>query len=295
MNSRGAPTVGAALILALFGAGTCRALSLRSSAAEASLGDVALGTTVVFSRATGARLRVENSGADPARVEFKVVTPPAGGLRDGYEPWPYTGGVRASVPRASLKPGEAVETELAVTVPKDSALIGGQYEFDVLASGFDPAGASLTLKTRVLLSVGAPLPPADVPAGGFAERPGFELTPPSASGNEAALKIVNAGEEDLTVTFSPARDWDDAVRFLDGYEPAPNPLWLRAEPGVVKIRAGAIGRARIWADVPNQPRYKGRRWAFVAAVDAVAGGRRTRRYFVLNVNTEKLEEKPRAR
>jgi hypothetical protein len=295
MNARGAPTAGAALILALMGAGTCHALSLRSSAAEAFLGDVAPGATALYSRATGARLRVENSGRDPARVEFKVVSPPSEGLRDGYEPWPHPDRVRLTFARAELKPGEAAEAELAVTVPKDSALSGGQYEFDVLATGFDRAGASLTLKTRVLLSVGEPLPPADVPAGGFADRPGFALAPPSASGREATLKLINAGDEDLTATIAPARRWDDDVQIGDGYQPAPNPRWLRIEPGVVKIRAGAIGRARIWADVPREPRYAGRRWAFVAAVDAVAGGRRTRRYFVLHVNTEPMEEETRVR
>ncbi len=294
MSARGAPVIGAVLVLALVGAGTCHALSLRSSAAEAFLGDVDPGATVVFSRATGARLRVENSGRDPARVEFKVVSPPSGGLRDGFEPWPNPEKVRATVSRAELKPGEAAEAELAVTVPKDSALVGGQYEFDVLATGFDRAGASLTLKTRVLLSVGAPLPSAEAPAGGFADRPGFTLAPPSSSGKEATLKIANAGEEDLTVTLSPARDWDETVRMTNGDAPAPNPRWLRFEPGVVKVRAGAIGRARIWAVVLREPRYAGRSWAFVAAVDAVAGGRRTRRYFVLHVNTERLEEEKRA-
>ena len=295
MRTRAAPVSGAVMGLILLGVGTGHALSLRSSAAAAFLGDASPGTTVVYSRAMGARLRVENSGRDPARIEFKVVSPPSGGLRDGYEPWPYPDRVRATVSRAELKPGEAAEAELAVTVPKDSALIGGQYEFDVLATGFDRAGTSLTLKTRVLLSVGTPLPSADVPAEGFAERPGFTLAPQSASGKEATLKIVNAGEEDLTVTFSSARDWDDSARIMDGYEPAPNPRWLHFEPGAVKVRAGAIGRARVWADVPREPRYAGRRWAFVAAVDAVAGGRRTRRYFVLHVNTERSEEEKRVR
>ena len=295
MSARAAPKFGAVLGLALIGAGTCHALSLRSSAAELFLGDVSPGTTVVVSKATGSKLRVENSGRDVARLEFKAVSPPQGGLRDGFEPWPHPESVRVTVSRAELKAGEAAEAELSVKVPKDSALIGGQYEFDVMATGFDRAGASLTLKTRVLLSVGAPLPPAEAPSGGFAERPGFTLAPPSATGKEGTLKLVNAGEEDLTVTFSPAREWSDDVRILDGYEPAPNPRWLRFEPGETKIRAGAIGRARIWAVVPRESRYAGRRLAFVVAVDAVAGGRRTRRYFVLHVNSEPLEEETRVR
>jgi hypothetical protein len=308
MSARAAPSFGAVLGLALLGAGTGHALSLRSSAAESFLGDASPGTTVVFSRATGAKLRVENSGRDAARLEFKIVPPPAEGLKDGFDPWPYLDRVRATSSRANLGPGEGADVELAVTVPKDSALIGGQYQFDVLATGYDPAGASLTLRTRVLLSIGAPLATADAPAGGFAERPGFTLTPRGAElekvpwaadkdpGDDATFKIVNAGDEDLTVTLSPARDWDDGeARLKDGYDPAPNPRWLRFDPGVVKIRAGAIGRARIGASIPRQTRYAGRRLAFVVAADAVAGGRRTRRYFVLYAVTRDLEEDTRAR
>lgn len=295
MKSRAAPAFGAVLGLALWGAGECHALSLRSSAAESFLGDVSPGSTVLLSRAAGAKLRVENSGRDPAELQFKAVSPPRGELRDGFEPWPYPGGVRVTNARAELKPGEAAETELAVTVPKDSALIGGQYEVDVLATGSDRAGASLSLKTRVLLSVGPPLPSARAPAGGFAERAAFVLSPPSATGSEAALKIVNAGEEELSVTLSPTREWDRTALIENGYDPAPNPRWLHVEPQAVRIRAGAIGRARVWADVPKEARYAGRRWAFVAAVDAVANGRRTRRYFVLHVNSGKLEEATQVR
>jgi hypothetical protein len=295
MSARSAPTIGAVLSLALLGAGPCHALSLRSSAAEAFLGDVAPGTSVVYSRVMGARLRVEDAGSGPVRVEFKIVSPPQGDCREGFEPWPHPESVRVEAFHSEAKPGEAAEAEIVVTAPKDMAPGDGQYQFDVWEVARDRSGASLTLKTRVLLSVGAPPPSAAAPAGGFAERPGFTLSPASASGKDATLKIVNAGEEDLTVTVSPAREWSDDARIREGYEPAPNPRWLRSDPVVVKVRAGAIGRARVWSLVPKEKRYAGRRWAFVAAVDAVAAGRTTRRYFVLHVNPDETEVEPRAR
>jgi hypothetical protein len=307
MNVRAAPTWGAVLGLALGGAGSSHALSLRSSAAETFLGDVSPGATVVFSRAAGARLRVENAGLDPARIEFAVVSPPPSALKDGFEPWPYPDRARLSVSRGQAKPGAAVETDLTVKAPEDPALIGGLYEIDVVATGYDRAGASLKVKSRVFLSIGGPPPSADPPPGGFAVRPGFELSPPSATiaekpgrredddpGGGATLKLVNAGDEDLTATLSPVRIWDDDARISDGYEPAPNPRWLRLEPATLTVRAGSIARARAWADVPKQARYAGRRMAFVAAVDAVSKGRRTRRYFVLHVNVGPLEETGRA-
>jgi len=295
MNARAAPVFGVALCLALVGARPSHALSLRSSAAESFLGDVALGTAVAFSKATGARLRVENSGRDPTRVEFKVVVPPLDGCKDGYDPWPYPDKARLEWKKAELGPDGAAEAELVVTVPKDPALIGGQYELDVVATGYDRAGASLSLRNRVLLSVGARPAAGSVPPGGRAERPGFTLSPPRAGGGATTLKIVNAGDEDVTASLTAARSWDDDARIPAGYEPAPNPRWLRVRPDVVEVRAGAIGSARIEAVVPRQARYAGRRFAFVVAVDAAARGRTTRRWFVLTMDATQWEEETRAR
>ncbi len=294
MNARAAPALGAVLCLALVRAGPSHALSLRSSAAESFLGDVAPGTAVAFSKATGARLRVENSGRDPTRVEFVAVAPPLERCKDGYDPWPYPDKVRLDAKAADLGPGAAAEAELVVTVPKDPALDGGQYEIDVVATGRDRAGASLSLRTRVLLSVGAPPASGAVPPGGWADRPGFSVSPPRGGGR-TTLKLVNAGDEGLTVSLAPARSWDEDARIPEGYEPAPNPRWLRVRPGVVEVRAGAIGSARVEAVVPRQARYAGRRFAFVLAADAAAGGRRTRRWFVLTVVPDQLEEDSRAR
>ena len=87
----------------------------------------------------------------------------------------------------------------------------------------------------------------------------------------------------------------ETARVKEGYEQAPNPRWLRLDPGVVKVRAGAIGSARIGVSIPRQKRYAGRHWVFVVAVDSVADGRRSRRYFTLHMRTPDWEEDMRAR
>lgn len=290
MRSRAAPVFGAVMCLALLRAGPSHALSLRSSAAESFLGDVAPGTEAVYSKAKGARLRVENSGRDPASVEFKAVSPPLGGCKDGYEPWPHMESVRLQPKSAGaeLPPDGAAETDLVMAAPRSMA--PGQYEIDVVATGHDRAGASLSLRTRVLLSVGARLATGAVPPGGWADRPGFTVSPPRAGGGAATLKLIDAGDEPLRVSLAPAREWDEDARIPEGYEPAPDPRWLRLTPSVVEVRAGAIGSARVEASVPRQQRYAGRKFAFVVAVDAEAGGRVTRRWFVLTTDTSQWEE-----
>jgi hypothetical protein len=297
--------VGAVSVLALLArAGVGHALSLRSSAAETFLGDFAPGSSAVYSQATGSRLHLENPGSQLLRVGVAVVLPPSGDLQDGFEPWPSPGRIRLELSSADIRPGDAAQVEVAVDVPRDPSLSGGQYQFDVRATASDLAGSSLTLKTRVLLSVGAPLAEAgDIPAEGRAERPGFSLAPASAALERVALqsrgsgaqewttvKIVNAGDEDLTVTLTPARSWDDRDLVPKDQALGPNPRWLALAPAVVKIPAGAIGSARIGVAVPLERRYAAKRWTFVAAVDAAAGGKRTRRYFLLHVSTRDWTE-----
>src|SRR5258707_882540 len=136
----------AMLVLALLaGARVGHALSLRSSASVVFLGDVMPGSTALYSRAMGARLHLENVGSEKVRVDLKAVAPPREGLSDGCDAWPSPGRVRLESSRTELRPGEVAEVEIAVPVPKDKVPDGNQYQFDVLATGYDRAGASLSL------------------------------------------------------------------------------------------------------------------------------------------------------
>jgi hypothetical protein len=299
LSARAAPMIGAVLVLALFGAGTSHALSLRGSAAELFLEDASK-KQKVDAREFGTRLRVENSGAGKVRVEIKASPPMPSGLKDGYEPWPHMDLVRVRSSRTALLPGEGTDVDIEAGRPKESVL-RGLYQFDVVETGRDSGGGQLTLKTKILLSAGIrTAKSADEPAGGWVKRPGFTLSPNSASidaaaTGEASVKIVNAGEEDLKVTLTPARDWSEDVTLGEGYESAPNPGWLSAQPEMLALKAGSIGSVRLKVDMPKQGRYAGRHMAFVVAVDAEGGGKRSRRYFVLHVNTEHLEEEKRVR
>jgi hypothetical protein len=54
----------------------------------------------------------------------------------------------------------------------------------------------------------------------------------------------------------------------------------------VKVPAGTVAAAALELRVPDEPRYRGRRWAFVVAADAEAGGRTGRSLYVLSVETQ---------
>ena len=296
-RSRAAPAM-LWLAILLFGVGNAGALSLRSARAEAFLGDVRPGSAVVLSSAAGNSLFVENAGGEPVELAASLEIPPAGRLRDGYEPLPDPKWVSLKGARWTLAPGGRADPEIVVTVPKERRLTGGQFQFDCLYRGRAPGGSDVALRTVVTFAVGDGSP-EEVPRGGGslvvspvrARVEGVALGRRVAANSDGshALKLANAGESRAIVRLTPARTWDESVRLEDGYTPAPNPNWLKTGPPI-SVAAGTVAEAALELEIPGQARYRGRKWAFVVAVDSEQGGRRGRSWWTLYVRTSDREE-----
>lgn len=295
--SRRRSKTAACLLALLAGAGAARALSLRSTRAEAFLGEHRPGSRVSYARELGEPLGVENAGAEPARVELSPVLPPPGRLADGYEPLPELSWVRLDRASHALGPGERGGTDVVVSLPRDARLEGRQFQFDGLIRAKTADGGGLTLRTRLLLAVGdgdPPEVPRDPPEGFLLSpaRATAEGVPPGRRyplAGAGALKLVNAGTKDLTVRLSTLRAWPPGLEPPEGHARAPNPRWLKTGPPA-KVKAGSVMPAALELLVPDEPRYRGRRWSFLVAADAEGGARPGRALFVLNVLTQGAQE-----
>ena len=291
-----------AWLMALFwGASAAHALSLRSSRAEADLGVLRPGGRTSYARVMGERLVVENAGAESVEVGSAVSIPPPGELLVGYEALPDPSWVRLDGASRTLAPGEMGGMDVVVSAPNDAGLDGRQFQFDCRHRGRDAGGGGLTLKTRLLFAVGEGDPPEvlkDPPEG-------FLLTPTRAAvvnvalgrrfplvAGAGGLKLVNAGPREAKVRLSTLRTWPEDVEVPDGYARAPNPRWLTTGPPLT-LKAGAVTAARLELLVPDEPRYRARRWTFLVAADADAGGRTGRALFLLNVETQSATQEAR--
>lgn len=297
-RSRAAPP---ALLLAVLtlGAAEAGALSLRSTRAESFLDAVRPGSRVALS-SSGTPLKVENTGGDPVTLTARAESPPPERLRMGFDPWPYPDEVKVIGPKRMLDPGASAPVELVIEVPDDRRLEGGQYQFDCALEGRDAEGRRLTLRTAVLLAPGDG-EPEEVPR--LEDGAGASLSPPRGrlegvplgrrtplnSAGGTGLRIANAGEEDLVVRVRAARAWPEDARVAEGYTPAPNPNWLETGPAVT-VRAGSVGTVPLAVLIPDQPRYRGRSWQFLVAVDAAGKGRKGRLWWTLFVRTSDEEE-----
>jgi hypothetical protein len=289
------------LLLAVLTLGAARAgaLSLRSTRAEAFLDAVRPGSRVALS-SSGTPLKVENTGGDPVTLRVRPESPPPERLRMGFDPWPYPDKVKVNGPQKTLDPGASAPVELVIEVPDDRRLEGGQYQFDCALEGRDAEGRRLTLRTAVLLAPGDG-DPEEVPR--LEDGAGLSLSPPRgrlegvplgrrtglSSAGGTGLRIANAGEDDLVVRARAARAWPEDARVAEGFTPAPNPSWLETGPAVT-VRAGTVETVPLTLLIPDQPRYRGRSWQFLVAVDAARRGRKGRLWWTLFVRTADEEE-----
>lgn len=292
----------AALRLAIlfFGVVDASALSLRSAATEAFLGDVRPGSVVVLSSAAGIAPSVENAGGEPVEVLVTWEVPPPGRLKDGFDPLPEPRWVVLKGESWTLAPGQKAAPLVVVTFPKDRRLEGAQFQFDCVFRARASAGSEATLRTAVLLAVGEAGPGAIPRSDGegslivspaTARLEGVALGKRQAASSKMfrAVKLANAGQSQAVVRLTSVREWDETVRLEDGYAPAPNPSWLKTGPPV-RVAAGEVAEAALELEIPGQARYRGRKWAFVVAVDADQGGRRGRSWWILYVRTSDREK-----
>lgn len=299
---RGAPVWALLFWASVAWDGRAWGLTLRSTKAEAFLGEVRPGGTASFAGAVGAPLGVENAGGEPARLQFSLALPPSADVPDGYEALPDARWARLTTGATAqaLSPGRSRKANIAVRVPKDARLEGGQYAFDCVIKGRNAAGSAVTLKTRVLFAVGS----GDPPRAGPRTPQGFDVSPRAGRmekvplGAKTALrddafrglKLINAGRKALTVRLATVRAWPDDVSPPEGFAPAPNPRWLKTGPPV-RVPAGAVREAALDVFIPAQPRYAGRKWSFLLALDVDDGARRGRRWFVMSVETKEPQER----
>ena len=292
-TARAAPWAWSAVVIMT--AAASHALSLRSTRSEAFLGEVRPGSRVSYARALDAPFGVENAGTEPAEVVLTFESPPPDRLLDGYEPIPDPGWAKAALMKHSLEPGERGVADIMVTVPKDRSLVGRQFQLECGLTGRSPGGGLLRLRTRLLLAVGdgdpAESPPAP-PEWEFQSSPRVALlkVPPGRNSplrgpGFTGVKLANTGGSDATATVRAVRSWPEGMTPPPGYAPAPNPRWLSGGPPL-RVPAGTVRTAELTLSVPKDPRYRGKKWAFLAAVDAETGGRRGRTWFVLGVELE---------
>lgn len=267
----------AAALLALLAAEPVWALSMRHSAADARAAGVSPGGSYALGSPPTA-LTIANTGRDPAEVDLKAAAPGAGELRDGYEPIPGGSWLELDARRLVLRPGEERAVPALLTLPRRPDDLG-QFQAQLVSESRSPDGGVLRLVSSVLVTLEDEDARAVEKARAKAERrPGVEIAlgsrektfvvrPGRRAPLDGALKVANVGEEKAGVVVTVGVPPPDGLP--KGVEPAPNPRFVRVKKRVDMIPKGKVEELELEVEVPDQPRYRGRAWAFDVTVEAL--------------------------
>lgn len=279
-------------VLAGFSPGPARALSLRNSAAELTVGLKPGG------EARAGPLALTNTGMERVTLLHEVLPPTAGELKDGYDPLPDPGWIRLVKPPSGLDPGAEGRTEALIAPPKrkglSKGLKPGWYQAQWVSEARTSGGLVLRLPAKLLLRVKPERGRLEERRRKARKREGldFVLSPPQRrlkaalgrAGPAGTLKLANPNEAIVAFeaeAVEPAQA-ADAPQLEKGWEWAPNPDWLRAAAEYAEVAAGTVGGLGLTLEIPDQERYRGRKWAFLVEVRMLESQEeKTRRHLLL--------------
>jgi len=283
-----------------------RALSLRSPAKEIRLEGLRVGKTY-SADAFVQTLELANTGKESISIASRFVLPRDSELKDGYEPIPSLSWIRLKKPRIGLAPGQEARAELTLKIPDKEGLMGGQYQAQWIMTARGPTGDAVELSSRILIDLD------DSPDVAFKKTGSEKESPPGLafmllskgtivedvplgthSGDpqkdEVALKILNSGAQSEAFVMRSGRLIPDAD-VPPEFEPAPNPHFLRIGSPLMRIGSGDIGIKKLRFAIPNEKRYRGRKWVFLVEVKSEGSPDSQTQDFLVQATTAREDSK----
>lgn len=274
---------------------------LRTPFGEVIVRNIKIGQTYSLFKLVNLPLRVINTGADP--VDLRIETVKHTVLTPGYEPIPALDWVRVDRGTFTVEPNREAVTDLIITIPNDTALLGRRFQADVWSHTVDPRALLVGLQSRLLLHIDSTPPTEEELKNKFVDETvanlDFTILPVNASvsdiplGREVSLrkerkisiKMVNPNDRPLNFRVRSIPVWESMITVPQGYEEAYNARWLLPEKDVIKVAGNSIAETSLRLNIPDKAEHRGKRFYFVVSFEVLEQKIATRVFYRLAVDT----------
>ena len=257
---------------------------------------------------------ITNTGQEPVRVRLTIKSPRGPTLEDGYEPaspsW-----LRVKDLSFELKPGEEKALRGQIIIPRMRDPGGGQYQIDWAGVVENAQGSQINFSSHLLLEF-SDAEMGTVPISSWRSRlwkwglslfPGksrrdssFALAPPKEAAKDVplgkpvslrnrdgtSLKLINPTNSSEELLVRVERKKPKHLRTRKGFTLAPNPHFLGLKPQRAVVRAGQIGIEDLISDIPDEARYRGRKWFFVLSARILGDPPDKEKYALIYLETQ---------
>ena len=277
------------------------ALSIRSPGKKIVIDELKIGRS--YSLAKKARdPAISNTGNEPIKVRLWLTKPTPPELEDGYESPPPGLWIRLKETKIGLSPGKTKDLNGIIVIPDKPGLKEGQYQIDWIGEADNRKGSRLQLTSHLLLNIDGN-DTSQIPRGQTRDPSLlFILAPPEARARDvplgkqiklAALKLVNPNDFKAIFALRRRKQVPRKLRrqIKPGFTLAPDPYFLRLENQRIAVGAGKIGSEKLKIEIPDESRYRNRKWFFIVSVAMVRNRKFKKKNWIVYVQTTKEAKK----
>lgn len=226
------------------------------------------------------------------RVRLTLLVPTTGQCRPGFEPLPDITWVTISRNGFDLLSGETGEADITISIPNDEKYMGRNFEVKLLAVTtpktvpMEESGASIGVGVMASLRfkvAAKPLTEEEKEKFKKAEYKAvnIELTPNDLFLEDSievgkkvdiekkfgkTLKLVNTGEAPVKVRVRSVSLAESGIQPPAGWEAGPDASYIVIPREKVKIRPLEVKKLPFFVYIPNEERFRGKKYFFIVEV-----------------------------
>jgi hypothetical protein len=290
------------------------AAGLRTKFGEVVVKGLKIGQTYSLKELVNLPYGVVNTGEEETDLLIDVVWATSDVVKTGYEQIGSLDWVKLAQTRFTVAPNREVATDVTISIPNDPALLGRRFQASIWARTQSTRGVlAAGMQSRLLIQVDSTPPTEDELKRKFVDKHlanlDFSLLPTNGTAENVPLgqkvdlrkygkvgiKIVNPNDQSLDFRIRSIPPWESLLTAPAGFEAAYNPQWVTPGKDVVKVEGNSIVETPLWAEIPDKPEHRGKKFFFSVGVEVLQQEIPTRFYYRLYVSTQDPSKKPDAK
>ena len=291
------------LLMTLAGAAQANS-GLRTTFGEVIVRGLKIGQTYSMHKMLNLPLRIVNTSDQEVELLCDVILAQGDGVKRGYEVASSTSWVRLEQTRFQVGPNREAVTDVIVSIPNDTALLGRRFQIDIWSRTRSTRGTyAVGIQSRLLVHVDSTPPTEDELKKPFVQEQltnlDFTVLPMVATvlevplGREVdlrrelktSIKLVNPNDKALNFRIRSIPNWESLLNVPAGFEDAYNPQWLRPEKEVVKVEGNSIADTGLYLNIPDTEQNRGRSFFFSVGIEVLEQKIPTRVFYKLLATT----------
>lgn len=266
------------------------ALGIRTKFGLVVVENLQPGRTYNIRELVGLPLRVVNASDKQVTIKMDIQKPgqQKSMVRKHFEPIPDLSWIKLSRDFFVVDPGQSAIADVFITIPDDDKYLGKRYQVNIWSHTIGKSFLKVGLMSKLRITVAKRRMTekeklAEAHREEIIKNIDFQLLPHTIfiEGVELGkkidiekkykhtLKIVNPNNEKFSYRLRAVTAWEAGIGVISGYEKTPDLSFLTFSEEEFSVSPISIKEIKMFLQIPNEEKYKGKRYQFVICVEVL--------------------------